>query len=80
MKRIAIFGNTHQEKKSAKIFRLLELLAERGAEVMIEKKFYNFVQRINPETPLLQQVTSFEGNNFSADLVISFSLVSTPTR
>lgn len=71
MKRIAIFGNTHQEKKSAKIFRLLELLAERGAEVMIEKKFYNFVQRINPETPLLQQVTSFEGNNFNADLVIS---------
>ena len=39
----AIFGNTYQPKKSASMQKLLASLAQRQAEVAIERKFYNFL-------------------------------------
>ena len=75
-KRIAIFGNTHQEKKSAKVFRVLELLRAYGAEVIIEKEFYEFLvgrsaNGIESGAQNLSDIPSFAGVDFDADMVIS---------
>ena len=67
--RFAIFGNTYQAKKSACIEQLLGILFERGASLLIDRQFYEYLTDklgilVTPEALI-------EGNDFHADFVIS---------
>ena len=67
--RFAFFGNTYQPKKSVSIRQILASLAQRKAEVSIERAFYDFL--VSDPQNVLRGVTVFDGNNFDADFVIS---------
>ena len=67
--RFAFFGNTYQPKKSVSIRQILASLAQRKAEVSIERAFYDFL--VSDPKNALSGVTVFDGNNFDADFVIS---------
>jgi len=67
--RFAFFGNTYQPKKSVSIRQILASLAQRKAEVSIERAFYDFL--VSDPKNVLSGVTVFDGNNFDADFVIS---------
>lgn len=67
--RFAIFGNTYQAKKSACVQRLISILEERGASLLIDRLFYEYLTNklgivVSPEALI-------EGNDFHADFVIS---------
>jgi len=67
--RFAVFGNTYQPKKSVSIQKLLACLAQREADVCIERDFYNFLtsgQRLP-----VDGVQVFDGTDFTADFAIS---------
>ena len=67
--KFAIFGNTYQPKKSVSIQKLLVCLAQRQADVCIEREFYDFIttgQRLP-----LGNVQVIDGSDFKADFVIS---------
>ncbi len=67
--KFAIFGNTYQPKKSVSIQKLLGCLAQRQADVCIEREFYDFIttgQRLP-----LGDVQVIDGSDFKADFVIS---------
>ena len=67
--KFAIFGNTYQPKKSVSIQKLLACLAQRQADVCIEREFYDFIttgQRLP-----LGDVQVIDGSDFKADFVIS---------
>ena len=67
--RFAFFGNIYQPKKSVSIRQILASLAQRKAEVSIERAFYDFL--VSDPKNALSGVTVFDGNNFDADFVIS---------
>ena len=67
--RFAFFGNIYQPKKSVSIRQILASLAQRKAEVSIERAFYDFL--VSDSQNALSGVTVFDGNNFDADFVIS---------
>lgn len=66
MKRIALFGNVCEQKKSAATCRLLACLHDNGAEVIIAREYYDFLSH---ETEV--QLTTFEGDDFVADCAVS---------
>ena len=66
--RIALFGNIYQAKKSASIQKVLSFLSTREAEVIIDREFYDFLTN---KQHLSVEADTFEGNDFSADFVIS---------
>lgn len=67
--RFALFGNTYQEHKSAHVTHLLEILRRRKAQIYISNEFYDFLR--NHTKADLSGLEVFEGNNFSADMVLS---------
>lgn len=67
--KFALFGNIYQTKKSANINKILSYLSGRGADVHIEKSFYDFLL-INDKIEK-NDVGVFEGSDFTADFVIS---------
>lgn len=67
--RFALFGNTYQEHKSAHVTHLLEILRRRKAQICISNEFYEFLR--NHTKADLSGLEVFEGNNFSADMVLS---------
>ena len=67
--RFAFFGNTYQAKKSSSIHQILASLAQRKAEVCIERAFYDFL--VSDPQNVLSGVSVFDGNNFDSDFVIS---------
>ncbi len=67
--RFALFGNTYQEHKSAHVTHLLEILRRRKAQSCISNEFYDFLR--NHTKADLSGLEVFEGNNFSADMVLS---------
>ena len=67
--RFAIFGKTHQPRKSVSIQKMLTSLFERKAEVYIEHEFYSFLT--DGEQQLLEGVRVFDGSDFNADFAIS---------
>lgn len=67
--RFALFGNTYQEHKSAHVTHLLEILRRRKAQICISNEFYDFLR--NHTKADLSGLDVFEGNNFSADMVLS---------
>lgn len=67
--RFALFGNSHQLKKSQHASRLFELLSQRKAEVYVDKEFYDFLRQTI--MPKLSVAGVIEGKDFAADMVIS---------
>ncbi len=67
--RVAIFGNTYHDIKSAQTIRLIELLQERGAELCIDSRYYEFlVAHTAIDLPLAELI---EGYDFEADVALS---------
>lgn len=67
--KFAIFGNTYQAKKSSHAETLFKLLEKHGAEVYVCRDFHRFLisdLKLNVHTAGL-----FDGDSFSADMVIS---------
>lgn len=67
--RFAIFGNLYQAKKSASIRRVLSCLRAYGAEITIDSDYHAFLLAIGQVD--MQDMEVFEGNDFTADFVIS---------
>lgn len=67
--RFAIFGNTYQPKKSASVFRILELLREYNSQVIIDRELYDFLVKNTGSD--LKGVGTFSGNDFDADIALS---------
>lgn len=67
--RFAIFGNCHQAKKSTSILKLLACLDQQGAEVLMERRFFEFLT-VSQQVPV-SGVTLFDGSDFQSDFVIS---------
>ena len=67
--RFAIFGNTYQAHKSASVPKILSFLYEKGADIYVDKEFYDF---LTVEQHLEVNATQvFEGDDFDADFVVS---------
>ena len=67
--RFALFGNEYQPKKSSSVEKILSYLVNKGAEIYIDRPFYNFLT-----TTLGLDVAAtgvFDGYNFDVDYVIS---------
>ena len=67
--RFAIFGNEYQAKKSQAIHKIIAILQQHKAEIIMDKPFYGFVtdgQRLD-----MQVDEVFEGDDFRADFAIS---------
>ena len=67
--KFALFGNVYQTKKSASVQKIISLLSEKDAVLAMEKDFYEFI--VNTQCISLPEVEIIDGNNFSADFVIS---------
>lgn len=67
--KFAIFGNTYQSKKSQSVEKIIEELVRRDAEVQIDRPFYEFLTNVVGIG--LDGVSAFDGNDFSADFVLS---------
>lgn len=67
--KFALFGNVYQAKKSAPLRKLLELLAERQAEWLVDAAFYDDI--VNGLRPEQQPSGLIEGTCFDADIAIS---------
>lgn len=67
--RFALFGNPYQAKKSASIQKVLSCLGTQGAELWVDREYYDFLtagQRLKVAAACV-----FEGNDFDADFAIS---------
>lgn len=67
--KFALFGNIYQTKKSENINRILSYLSGRDAEVCAESSFYDFL--VSAGRIAENSVDVFEGDDFTADFVIS---------
>ena len=67
--KFALFGNTYQEHKSAHVTHLLKILRRKNAQICISNEFYDFLRAHTRAD--LDGLEVFEGNRFSADMVLS---------
>lgn len=67
--RFALFGNEYQAKKSVAVQRIISFLKERGAEVYIDRPYYDFLSKEGAEE--LWHTGVFDDYNFDVDFVIS---------
>ena len=67
--RFALFGNEYQAKKSVAVQHILSFLKERGAEVYIDRPYYDFLSKEGAEE--LWHTGVFDDYNFDVDFVIS---------
>lgn len=67
--KFAIFGNEHQAKKSTSIEKILDYLAQKGAEIYVENAYYEFLTRSQHID--VKAAGVFEDYNFDVDYVIS---------
>lgn len=65
----AIFGNSFQPRKSQSLMRVLEFLRSKGASIIFDRTFYNFLTA--EQNQELGNVGTFDGDDFNADYVIS---------
>lgn len=65
----AVFGNTFQPRKSVSLMRTLDFLRGRGACVIVDRPFYDFLT--DSQGIDLGNVGVFDGDDFDADFVIS---------
>ena len=67
--RFALFGNVYQTKKSASIQKVLACLSQRGADVLVDQEYYQFLtedQKLDVNAAKI-----FTDDDFDADIVIS---------
>ena len=67
--RFALFGNVYQTKKSASIQKVLACLSQRGADVLLDQEYYQFLtedQKLDVNAAKI-----FTDDDFDADIVIS---------
>lgn len=67
--RFALFGNEYQPKKSASVEKLISYLTDKGAEIYIDRPFYNFL--VNTLGFDVAVTGVFDDYNFDVDFVIS---------
>lgn len=67
--KFAIFGNEYQAKKSTSIEKILDFLAQKGAEIYVENAYYEFLTRSQHID--VKAAGVFEDYNFDVDYVIS---------
>ena len=67
--RFALFGNVYQTKKSASIQKVLACLSQRGAEVLVDQEYYQFL--IEDQKLDVNAAKIFTDDDFDADIVIS---------
>lgn len=67
--RFAIFGNLYQAKKSASVNKLLCLLEEREADILIDRQFLDYLTNVIQMD--VHPTEIIDGNNFNADFVVS---------
>lgn len=67
--RFALFGNEYQAKKSVAVQHIINFLKERGAEVYIDRPYYDFLSKEGAEE--LWHTGVFDDYNFDVDFVIS---------
>lgn len=67
--KFAIFGNEYQAKKSTSIEKILNYLAQKGAEIYVENAYYEFLTRSQHID--VKAAGVFEDYNFDVDYVIS---------
>ena len=65
----AIFGNSFQPRKSQSLKRVLEFLRSKGASIIFDRTFYDFLTA--EQNQELGNVGTFDGDDFNADYVIS---------
>ncbi len=65
---IALFGNTHQTEKSRYAHKVVELLKKKGAEILIEREFYECAKQ---SIGIFDDSHIFSSYDFDADLAIS---------
>ena len=67
--KFAIFGNEYQAKKSTSIEKILDYLAQKGAEIYVENAYYEFLTRSQHID--VKAAGVFEDYNFEVNYVIS---------
>ena len=67
--KFAIFGNEYQAKKSTSIEKILDYLAQKGAEIYVENAYYEFLTRSQHID--VKAAGVFEDYNFDVEYVIS---------
>lgn len=67
--KFAIFGNEYQTRKSTSIEKILDYLAQKGAEIYVENAYYEFLTRSQHID--VKAAGVFEDYNFDVDYVIS---------
>ena len=67
--RFALFGNIYQSKKSASVQEVLTTLDEFGAELYVDSEYYLYLTE--DQHLKVNAAKVFEGDDFSADFVIS---------
>lgn len=67
--RFAFFGNEYQAKKSQAVYKIIALLQQRKAEILMDKPFYEFITQGQHMDISVTRV--FEGDDFEADFAIS---------
>ena len=67
--KFAIFGNEYQARKSTSIEKILDYLAQKGAEIYVENAYYEFLTRSQQID--VKAAGVFEDYNFDVDYVIS---------
>ena len=68
--KFAIFGNTNNSKKFENIDTLFSTIDKMGSSCAIDRPFYEFLMGICPNA--LGNATIIEGDDFTADVVISY--------
>ena len=68
--RFALFGNIYQQSKAAAVRLFMDCLKQHGADVIIEKEYFDFLfaNRLIGREDL---AATFDGNNFEADFAVS---------
>lgn len=67
--RFALFGNLYQAKKSVSVQKLLALLEEHEAEILMDRPFYDYLRH---DMQIDVRVTELiDGDDFDADFVVS---------
>lgn len=67
--RFALFGNVFQSEKSTSLPRLLSLLEARGAEILMDRTFHDFLEDVLAIR--LPEMELIDDSDFQADVVIS---------
>lgn len=67
--RIAVFGNTYQEQHLDSLLQLFERLSHRNAWVEMERSFYNYLCRMLPTPPKVNDIIT--DDDFNAAIALS---------